>query len=234
MCCIVTSCGSCEACSEETGNCEPVLSANDADACASAHTCNATGQCASSAGQPCAVDEECASAHCADGVCCDRSCDGSCEACNVPKSEGTCTLVQGSPAHGTCPGSGACGASCDGSQVACSFAPQGEDCGTTCSDALLSAASCDGNGGCRSPAAKSCAGHLRCAGSAACRTQCSESAECVAGFDCYNHACVEVQAHCLDAVTAQGPGGTEACGSYACFNGACRTDCERTSIARRG
>ena len=61
---------------------------------------------------------------CADGVCCDRACDGVCESCSAPGSEGKCTPVTGAPKHGTCAGdaTGPCAGSCDGAKGdACTF-----------------------------------------------------------------------------------------------------------------
>jgi outer membrane protein OmpA-like peptidoglycan-associated protein len=52
-------------------------------------------------GDVCSRDCQCETGHCVDGVCCDRACEGSCEACHLPDSEGTCTLLgagfQGDP-----------------------------------------------------------------------------------------------------------------------------------------
>ncbi|WP_437314131.1 Kelch repeat-containing protein [Sorangium sp. So ce385] len=53
-------------------------------------------------GAPCASSAECAGALCVDGVCCDRACEGACEACAV---------AAGAAQDGTC--SPASGASCD-------------------------------------------------------------------------------------------------------------------------
>lgn len=41
----------------------------------------------------CAVDIECDSRHCADGLCCENSCEGTCRACDLVGSEGMCTEV---------------------------------------------------------------------------------------------------------------------------------------------
>src|SRR3954454_15543029 len=47
----------------------------------------------------CSNDADCGSGHCIDGVCCNRACDGQCEACDVTGSVGTCSPVMGPP-HG--------------------------------------------------------------------------------------------------------------------------------------
>ncbi len=58
--------------------------------------CDATddgGSCVAqkATGSTCGGDNECLSTHCADGYCCDTACGGSCEACALTNSEGTCT-----------------------------------------------------------------------------------------------------------------------------------------------
>lgn len=57
--------------------------------------------------EPCGEDKQCASMFCVDGVCCDKKCDGPCEACSAiakgSGSDGTCGLVKAGsicdPAH---------------------------------------------------------------------------------------------------------------------------------------
>lgn len=49
-------------------------------------------------GLPCVASTECASGHCVDGVCCERACDGSCEACSAAAGgtvDGTCAPTTG-------------------------------------------------------------------------------------------------------------------------------------------
>ena len=61
----------------------------------------------------CLSPDECDSGACVDGFCCDRACDGDCEACNVTGVEGTCSpspAGSGDCASGTgvCDGGGRC------------------------------------------------------------------------------------------------------------------------------
>ena len=42
-------------------------------------------------GEECGFDSECESGHCVDGLCCNDSCTGDCEACNLTGTEGSCT-----------------------------------------------------------------------------------------------------------------------------------------------
>lgn len=44
-------------------------------------------------GVPCGNGSECNSTICVDGVCCDKACDGTCEACNVAGNVGRCAAV---------------------------------------------------------------------------------------------------------------------------------------------
>jgi len=45
-----------------------------------------------SSGFECANPVECAFGYCVDGVCCDSSCSGDCEVCNLVENEGICTV----------------------------------------------------------------------------------------------------------------------------------------------
>src|SRR5262245_22542787 len=68
-------------------------------------------------GAMCRASSDCESNHCVDSVCCNRACEGQCEACNVESNEGTCSTISGVPG-GTrqpCTGAGTtCGGTCDG------------------------------------------------------------------------------------------------------------------------
>ncbi len=69
-------------------------------------------------GSACTSLGECRSAYCADGVCCDASCTGPCQACNLTGKAGTCSGITGAVhvgrscgVYATCT-AGACDASC--------------------------------------------------------------------------------------------------------------------------
>jgi hypothetical protein len=63
-------------------------------------------------GLTCHLDSDCASDHCADGVCCDQACDGQCEACTAAQKgsgvDGVCgAAADGTDPRGACTGGGA-------------------------------------------------------------------------------------------------------------------------------
>ncbi|HYQ14780.1 MAG TPA: MYXO-CTERM sorting domain-containing protein [Polyangiaceae bacterium] len=230
VCCQDKRCGTCEACSELTGTCQPLVSADDENGdCAGDHTCDAAGACLPSLGQGCSKDANCASGHCTDGVCCDEACDGACRACAQPGHEGTCSLVKGDAAHGSCPGQGVCGSSCDGKSVDCTPLPIGLDCGTSCADAVLTTKTCDDQGACHSSEPNECPDHLLCDDDVSCLTSCNDASDCASGFECLDGACREQTTRCADDTTVEGPGGREDCGAYRCVAGECRTSCERAA-----
>jgi hypothetical protein len=83
------------------------------DSCESgAGECDGNGNCKHFAGEPCAVPAECLTNECADGVCCDTTCDGACTACNLVASVGTCSgVAEATPepqCNGVCDALGAC------------------------------------------------------------------------------------------------------------------------------
>lgn len=118
VCCNTACSGLCQACnvSGSVGTCTAVPSGLDpANECAGALTCNGAGGCFKANGATCASASECQSNFCVDGVCCNTACTGTCQACNVAGSLGTCANIPNGqdPANecaGTlvCNGAGAC------------------------------------------------------------------------------------------------------------------------------
>jgi hypothetical protein len=164
--------------------------------CASGTFCDA-GMCKPkrSTGVACASADECSTGNCVDGVCCASSCGGTCQACNLAGSMGSCSPV---PAmldpRNNCPtelGS-TCGrmGGCDGAG-ACRLYPQGTSCGAkTCNGATeTSAGSCNGTGMCvTSNMTRSCA-PFRCAANM-CGTSCVNSNDCDTGYVCTGTTCI--------------------------------------------
>lgn len=92
-------------------------------------------------GEVCTSDDQCQSGHCADDVCCDRSCDAPCEACIeeiTGVANGACApfiLGRTDPDAPACDDEGGCGVD---NQCRCSDGWQGPgeegvDCGGDCS-----------------------------------------------------------------------------------------------------
>ncbi|HRI67580.1 MAG TPA: VCBS repeat-containing protein [Polyangium sp.] len=101
VCCNSSCTGACQACtamkkgSGSDGTCGNIAPATDPDNECSLGNCNGVGACGTGIllgnGVACSNAGQCASAQCVDGVCCDSACTGSCQACNIPGSLGTCS-----------------------------------------------------------------------------------------------------------------------------------------------
>jgi hypothetical protein len=97
-----------------SSDCEVLLTCGPANEGTGASTASSGGTGTTPDGDPCTTPNECTSGFCTDGLCCASACDGTCEACNVVDSEGTCTAhtVGTDPemecAPGSCDASGAC------------------------------------------------------------------------------------------------------------------------------
>jgi hypothetical protein len=209
----------------------------DDSGCASTAWCDA-GLCRAKGipGQKCAAHGQCASGHCADGVCCNVACTGSCEACDVEGTRGTCTPVSGTPhmGHPACPAadpSNACSAlSCDGIDRNNCARRAGSE--VTCREASCAAevatlsATCDGSGACPAAITQSCQPYA--CGDVKCKTSCTADSDCKSGFVC------DVKAGACTGGASCGPDGSVTrvdgtkleCAPYACeATGNCKTSC---------
>ena len=197
--------GTCQTCSN--GSCVALKNADDAGKCAG--TCDATGECKAKKGQGCtSLPGGCiAGTTCSpDGVCCDRACSGSCEACDLPAALGTCTVLPSGTTpragHTACAGTGTCAGTCAGAaNGSCTF-PTGA-CGTaTCSGTTQQAEGTCNQGTCDLPAPVTCKTGASCSGTACacpggtsdCGTSCanldSDPKNCgVCGHDCQGGPC---------------------------------------------
>jgi hypothetical protein len=149
VCCDRRCDGKCEGCSAKRktsgadGVCGPVPPGRDI-----------AGRCFSQLGVTCKEGLECATGFCAQGVCCDSTCTGECQACNQADHAGICSPIK----------EGACGAACDGDHtvkqtgapdVDCApFKCEGPRCKNTCASVKDCAAPfvCSLDGQCTAPA----------------------------------------------------------------------------------
>jgi hypothetical protein len=165
--------------------------ASDAD-CAPPAVC-ANGSCGlKGRGQTCAGADECGSGFCAQGVCCDSSCNGLCTSCALQSSLGTCTNVadggkdpmsrcldQGAMScatTGTCDGLGSCRLYDAGTPCMPATCPSGSSTWTL-------TRTCDGKGTCKAATTQTCAPYL-CNGLSACKAACTVDADCMAPSIC--------------------------------------------------
>jgi hypothetical protein len=155
-------------------------------------------------GTACATGSTCLSGFCADGVCCDKACNGQCEACDVTGASGTCTPVTGPP-HGTrtaCTGSGSsCDGTCDGTNTTdCSYPSSSTICGAACDG------HCNGSGSCSAASGGMCPNGFAC-GVGACKTSCTVQTDCQTNFMCSGGSCVRIpESDCLDGLDNNGDG----------------------------
>lgn len=101
-------------CGDDNVSCDPyacdgpvcATSCTTDDECVSDARCAVGGICAKreEQGSPCASPNDCTTGFCADGVCCDASCDSACVACNEPGKAGLCSNIDGlaRPGHPDC------------------------------------------------------------------------------------------------------------------------------------
>jgi len=199
------------------------------------------GSCTKTNGVACDLATECGSGLCVDRVCCDRACEGQCEACDVFGKAGTCAPVSGAP-HGTrtrCDdGAGdACKAlQCNGASdpTKCvAFAAGGS---VTCAAAACAGtsftgkSSCDGKGGCQAPAPTSCVPYT--CDATGCLTACADNTQCADGFECREARCItKGAAVCSADGKSSIPSGAVPvpCAPYVCgSDGKCKNACDGT------
>lgn len=148
-------------------------------------------------GAYCGGASECQSNHCAQGVCCNATCNGACVACNQAASPGICTAVKDGSAdpQATCliTAQTSCGTTgtCQGG--GCAFWPSGAKCkDSSCSsiNSVTPTSTCTGSGVCKTPNDLPCDKFMCTAG--ACKTSCTaatSATDCVPPNTCVNGSC---------------------------------------------
>jgi len=147
-------------------------------------------------GQLCGCHEECGSGLCVDGVCCTSACDGTCEACNVAGSMGSCSPIPDGNKPvlaGQCKAESIAGCGldgmCDGSG-SCRKYPDGTVCEAgKCDGALVSGTRVCSAGECKAGAVEVCTPFSCDPESNTCYDSCAGSSQCSSGNVCQGDSC---------------------------------------------
>jgi len=166
------------------------------DECLSSEYCGASHLCAAKLadGESCTARSMCQNNQCVDARCCNVSCGGQCEACDVVGHVGTCWPVIGDPhaSRQACAGTSPCTGNCDGtSRTACHY-PAGEtSCRTAscASDEAIAAAACNGAGACPAEDRVDCLPY-HCSGDI-CGGDCTDDQHCADGNFCRSGICTQ-------------------------------------------
>ncbi|MDI1433526.1 hypothetical protein [Polyangium sorediatum] len=175
--------------------------------------CNSGGQCKKSPGKSCANGSDCASTFCNDAVCCSTNCNGTCRACNLAGSLGTCSPVPkgqedapsctgASSCDGTNNGNSACkkddGQGCGGtSECVSNFCVDGRCCESSCTTTCQACNVMANEGKCVNipsgqpdvSASMTCTNGSVCNGSGGCKG--SNGTNCNGASDCLSNFCVD-------------------------------------------
>jgi hypothetical protein len=233
--CCASRCGVCEACGGD-GLCAPVTGP-DPDSCPAPLTCEVhgtVGVCAKANGATCAAGTECASGYCVDGVCCNTTCTGQCQSCNLAGALGTCSNLsisaQSSGRGGACSPNYVCsgGADCPvgcSTDQACAATRYCDSTGH-CVPRKAQGIVCDAQGGpghdCLTANCRVCTSG-NCVDGRCCNAACNQGCQAcsVAAGAATNGTCATVQ--------SQQPG-RGACGGFLCGGAtACPTTCADNS-----
>lgn len=145
-------------------------------------------------GAPCTEGRQCVSGHCADNVCCESRCSGTCEKCNLAGREGFCAAVpSGQDPDNECPNNvSACQAGvCTGTR-ACKVSAAGAVCAPASCNGKVSNRpdTCNGAGTCVDGGTQNCSPYTCSAATGNCLTRCAGKADCQPGFNCVNGKCL--------------------------------------------
>jgi len=263
-CCDTACTGTCQACSGAlkgqgaNGTCGAILLGQDPNNECNPGACNGVGACQLPNGQSCMMNSQCASGTCVDGVCCNQACTGTCQACNVQNSVGTCVSVPANtdPANecnpGSCDGLGQCqvalGTSCTtANQCTSGFCTDGVCCDNVCSGLCQACTTALKGGGLNGQCGAIVAGQdpqNECDQEPA--STCGKTGTCNGAGSCalYTNGTVCQGATCagntlVNADTCNGAGvcidgGTMSCGAFSCNAGSCLGTCTNDTQCASG
>jgi hypothetical protein len=264
VCCNSACNGACEACStakgaSANGTCTTLPTTSKPTACggyacsgatsACATTCTSDAGCAGgywcdgtfcqktrTQGDGCTSNSQCAGGlTCADGVCCNATCDGACQACAAAhKQSGDASGVCGPAKVGSDPGdrcptdpsatcgkSGACGAG-----GTCALYAKGAACGGVLCDAgAAKGRTCDGLGACVTDMAGTACAPGTCSASTGCTFACATDGDCDPAAFCDAGTC-KARAPSGRTCSAANQCASGFCVDGVCCQGACSGVCE--------
>jgi hypothetical protein len=190
-------------------------------------------------GAACQGANQCAGGLCVDGFCCNDACGDSCEACDVPSKEGTCSPLPAGdaprPGRPACTAlDPSCGGRCDGGSRVCSYPGQETSCGQASCEGgrtgkeLLR--SCSGDGSCGGLEERACLPFACAEGE--CFRQCARDEECAEGYACDEGACAPISENVCgaDGVSSVAiDGSRQDCRPYRCGSaGVCLATCRNS------
>lgn len=211
------SCSGSLLCDGSSASC-PADCNGDDSLCETGFYCTGSNTCASKQGNgaTCSRGGECSSNNCIDGRCCNSTCGGACNACDVTGSEGTCTEIpDGEEGEPQCAGN----LRCDGISSSC---PANCVVDLDCDTGYY----CDGSNACRTLVVQG--------------DPCTTNSECATGFcadgACCDTACTGQCESCTSVLKGGGSNGVcgasanssdpdDECGNYWCQGGSCDTSC---------
>jgi len=182
-------------------------------------------------GAMCSAASECSSNNCVDGFCCNSACGGTCEACDVSGSQGTCTAVTSGQPHGTrgaCTGSGVCQGSCTASnRMACTFPTVSCRTASCTSNVATLPASCS-MGSCPAAQTQPCSPYTCNATATGCNGNCANDSGCQTGQYCDTTLgqCKPKQANGAGC-TLPNQCSSNICVDNVCCGSACNGTCQR-------
>ena len=200
--------------------------------CVAPSTCNNNNnKCVNSIlGSACSDDSECASGHCADGVCCNEDCSGAAKSCLNKRTklpDGTCgpavlgvSCTKGIEcASGFCADGVCCSSSCANPCEGCSAQVKGGGVDGICAPV---AAQTDPHDRCDISGWGICAVPGVCDGKGACayhkEKPCGDDAHCQSDSKAIGQQTCNPKGYC-------GEGKVTNCGNYKCSNNVCPTTC---------
>jgi len=187
-------------------------------------------------GVACGGNTECGSGFCAQGVCCNTACTGTCQSCALTGTVGACTNVpNGQDPLNQCSDLGASTCSTDGScngAGACRQYAAGTQCAAaSCSGTTLTPArTCNGTGTCQTVSTSSCAPYA--CGTGVCKTTCGSTADCASPNVCNGTSCgkVPLGGSCTLATDCN----SGFCAQGVCCNSACTGLCQSCALTGTG